>query len=265
MKNVLITFALFLFGQILLWLVSINDNIAATEEVTIETIMISLFMGLYYAGHRWARWIAAVLLGSLALILAIMTFEGFGFGFLAVAFAYAAVVVILFNHKGRTEPLQNAEIDSNASDLKEPIAPPKPPVADGFYVGDEVYRYPLLLTRYQSLFIDAILFLTIMVVTMVMMGDSESRQMVMISLAVIFSFVYEPLLTTYSATLGQRLMGIRVRDVKNPKERINVFQAYARFLVKWFLGWLSFVTINFNPQHRAIHDWAGSSVVIRIR
>jgi hypothetical protein len=32
--------------------------------------------------------------------------------------------------------------------------------------------------------------------------------------------------------------------------------------VKGFLGWLSFITINFNDEHRAIHDFASDSVMI---
>jgi uncharacterized RDD family membrane protein YckC len=87
----------------------------------------------------------------------------------------------------------------------------------------------------------------------------------MLSICLFFPLVYEPLLITYSATLGQYIIGIRVRSSRNPKKRINLLQAYIRIIVKFFLGWISFANINFNPKHRAIHDPAGSSVVIRIR
>lgn len=138
-------------------------------------------------------------------------------------------------------------------------------VVNEFSVGDEVYHFPLLLKRYQSFFIDTILLFFTMVVTMVILDDSPYRQMVMISMGAVFLLCYEPLLTVYSATIGQRIMGIRVRHMENPVLRINIVQAYIRVIVKWFFGWLSFVTINFNPSHRAIHDMAGNSVVIQLK
>jgi hypothetical protein len=75
--------------------------------------------------------------------------------------------------------------------------------------------------------------------------------------------LYEPVLTTFSATIGQRVMGIRVRNAKNPDKHINILQAYLRLIVKYLLGWLSFITIGFDERHRAIHDLAGESVVVR--
>ncbi len=54
-------------------------------------------------------------------------------------------------------------------------------------------------------------------------------------------------------------------DTNFISERITILQSYIRFIVKGLLGWLSFVTIHFNGEHRAIHDFAGSSVMIRQR
>jgi uncharacterized RDD family membrane protein YckC len=123
----------------------------------------------------------------------------------------------------------------------------------------------MLVKRYQSLLIDMVLLFAVMIVVMVLMGESESREVVMISLGVVFVLLYEPLLTVYSATLGQYMMGIRVRNSGNPEKKINIIQAYTRLVVKWLLGWMSFITINFNPAHRAIHDFAGTSVVIVVK
>lgn len=143
---------------------------------------------------------------------------------------------------------------------------PKPVTSeDVFHVGGQKYRYPLLVKRYQSVFIDAFVLFAIMIIVMVLIGESESRQIVMVSLGALFLLAYEPLLSTYYATLGQYIIGIRVRNASNPDKRINIFQAYARIVVKWLLGWVSFVTINFNPAHRAIHDFAGKSVVISVK
>ncbi len=74
--------------------------------------------------------------------------------------------------------------------------------------------------------------------------------------------VYEPLSMTLGSTLGNYLIGIRVRKHKNYNKNINIFQAYIRFAVKLLLGWLSFVTIGMNEEKRAIHDMVSGSVMI---
>lgn len=75
-------------------------------------------------------------------------------------------------------------------------------------------------------------------------------------------FLYEPITNTYICTIGQFLMGFRIRRVTEENKRINFFQALVRLLFKYTLGWLSFVTITFNPQRRAIHDYATGSVAL---
>ena len=87
----------------------------------------------------------------------------------------------------------------------------------------------------------------------------------MFCMGIFFTLVYEPMMTTYGATVGQYVIGIRVRNSRNPSKRMNIFQAYIRIIVKLMLGWLSFVTIHFNAQHRAIQDLAGSSVMIKVK
>lgn len=57
-------------------------------------------------------------------------------------------------------------------------------------------------------------------------------------------------------------MKIRVGRHKNPGEKINLPNAYMRWFTKGLLGWISFVTINFNPEHRAIHDMVSDAVMI---
>lgn len=143
-----------------------------------------------------------------------------------------------------------------------PENPPSQPRA--FVLNETQYQYPLLSKRYKALFIDGMLILAIMVIVMAILDENENGSLIMISLFFILGFGYEPVLTTYSATIGQRLMKIRVRDYRNPSESINLLQAYIRVFVKGFLGWISFLTIHSNHEHRAIHDIAASSVMIDV-
>lgn len=255
---------LFLFTQSLLWVVSKYERIIMDTEIFIETLVVGLFILLHLFGLRWARWIAASLLGLLALVAINTTFEGFGYGFLLVALMYISLILLLFRSFVRSNA-HNA-MGADESDVLD-WNPPQPPEhrSAEFQVGQDVYRYPLLLKRYQSVFIDFFLFCLLLIVVMAIVGESPFRQAVMLCMGIFFTLVYEPFLTTYGATVGQYFIGIRVRDARDPNKRINILQAYIRIVVKLMLGWLSFVTIHFNPQHRAIHDFAGSSVMIRVK
>ena len=263
MKRYLVI-VLFLFTQMLLWVVSRSEHIAMDSDILIETLVVGLFLMFHIIGLRWARWMAAALLGLVAILAINATLEGFGYGFLLVALMYISVILALFRISLRSnDRFPSGGLESQVLDSIPP--PPPEPRAAEFQVGQEVYRYPLLLKRYQSVFIDFLLFCLLLIVAMVILGESPARQAVMLCMGILFTLVYEPFLTAYGATVGQYVIGIRVRDARNPNKRINILQAYVRIIVKLMLGWISFVTIHFNPQHRAIHDLAGSSVMIRLK
>jgi uncharacterized RDD family membrane protein YckC len=69
-------------------------------------------------------------------------------------------------------------------------------------------------------------------------------------------------LTWHSATIGQRIMGIRVKACGNKETNITLWQALLRFMVKLALGWLSYLTIHFNSERRALHDMVAASIMI---
>ncbi len=56
-------------------------------------------------------------------------------------------------------------------------------------------------------------------------------------------------------------MGVRVRRFPS-LERISLLMAYGRIIVKALLGILSFFTLPFSKNRRAIHDMAARSIVI---
>ena len=75
-------------------------------------------------------------------------------------------------------------------------------------------------------------------------------------------FLYEPIMTTFYCTIGQLLMGFRIRKISDESSKINIFQAFLRLIFKYLLGWLSFLTVTFNSKNRAIHDFVSSTVAI---
>lgn len=124
-------------------------------------------------------------------------------------------------------------------------------------------EYPTLLKRYQSLFIDLLFSLFAMFGVVALLDRiGEVPTWVRIVSFILLWGVYEPLCITLGCTIGNYLMGIRVRKANDETKRINILQAYIRFALKFLLGWVSFLTMFSDKQRRAIHDLAAGSVMI---
>ncbi|MGN6494428.1 MAG: RDD family protein [Agriterribacter sp.] len=126
-------------------------------------------------------------------------------------------------------------------------------------------RYPLLSERIQSTFIDTIFIVILMFIFASVLDRFENvPDGVRITLFVLVWIVYDPVCTSLGFTLGNYIKGLRVRQHENVDKKINVFQAALRYLIKIFLGWISFLTINTNKEKRALHDFVAGSVVIKV-
>lgn len=126
------------------------------------------------------------------------------------------------------------------------------------------FEYPSLLQRIQSTVIDWLVILGLMVFFAQIANQIENIPVVVRGIFLGLILLYEPLCITFGCTLGNYLLKIRVRQNENELQKINIFQAVIRYVVKIFLGWISFVTIHANAKKRAIHDIAASSVMIKI-
>ena len=127
--------------------------------------------------------------------------------------------------------------------------------------------YAGLAKRIQSIFIDLFLMLGMMLIAAWILDKINPEQLDKDEWIRAFLFigiwgVYEPVSMTLGYTLGNYLMKIRVRKFENAEKKINLLQAYIRLVIKFFLGWLSFITIGFNKERRAIHDLAAGTIVI---
>ena len=128
-------------------------------------------------------------------------------------------------------------------------------------------NYPSLSKRFQSIFIDllfmiALMFLAGWILDKIDPADEGQDGLIRAILFVSIWGVYEPVAMTLGCTVGNLLTKIRVRQFGSIEKKINIFQAYIRFIIKFFLGWLSFITISFNEQKRAIHDLASGTIVL---
>jgi uncharacterized RDD family membrane protein YckC len=127
----------------------------------------------------------------------------------------------------------------------------------------KVYVLPSIKTRYISMFIDMIIILLISLGVSALfskIGYVADYVRGLVFLVVIF--LYEPILVSIGSTPGQILMNIRVIRFNDPEKKFPFPLALLRFIVKVFLGWLSFLTVTFNVNRRAIHDFLAGSIMI---
>jgi uncharacterized RDD family membrane protein YckC len=123
-------------------------------------------------------------------------------------------------------------------------------------------NYPSIIRRYFSTFLDGIFVVVIFVLSSYILdtGNSTATK-IRVGIILFMFFVYEPIFTTYFCTLGQKITGIRIRKFSTGK-RISLIRAYLRISVKILLGVISFFTIPFTKNKRAIHDFAAGTMVI---
>jgi uncharacterized RDD family membrane protein YckC len=127
----------------------------------------------------------------------------------------------------------------------------------------KVYVLPTIKTRYFSMLID-VLVLVLLALGISMLFDTIGEVPGFVR-GIVFGlvmFCYEPILVTFGSTIGQLFLNIRVRSFKNPDNKVAFLMVVIRFVVKVLLGWLSFITVTFNINRRAIHDFISGSIVI---
>jgi uncharacterized RDD family membrane protein YckC len=126
-------------------------------------------------------------------------------------------------------------------------------------------NYPSLVRRFQSLFIDTLfIILAMVIISAILNYIPDTPDWIRITLFIFLFGCYEPVFIAFTkGTIGNKLMRIQVKQFNKERKRPNILQAYLRFIFKFFLGWISFLTMHFNPQKRAIHDLVANSVMIQ--
>jgi len=126
-----------------------------------------------------------------------------------------------------------------------------------------VYESPTIKTRYFSTLIDLLVILLFSFGVSALFEEiGQVPDYTRGIFLVLVVFLYEPTLVSVGSTFGQFVLNIRVRSFKNPEKKLAFPLVFIRFMIKFFLGWLSFITVTFNINRRAIHDFASGSIVI---
>jgi uncharacterized RDD family membrane protein YckC len=123
---------------------------------------------------------------------------------------------------------------------------------------------PSITRRYLAVFVDGMLVFTAFMILSAVFEGHGGIAAVRVAAIVGFIGLYEPLCTSRLCTVGQSLLGVRVRTLETGK-RISIFQAYVRLVIKVLLGWISFFSILFSRERRGLHDIGCGSIVITSR
>ncbi|MBN2350007.1 MAG: RDD family protein [Bacteroidales bacterium] len=125
------------------------------------------------------------------------------------------------------------------------------------------FELPSIKTRYFSMLIDVIVILVVSLGISTLFEKIGTVPDYIRGLTfLIVVILYEPILVSTWCTIGQLVTNIRVRKFQSPDHRIWFFSAIMRLFIKILLGWISFITITFNDNRRAIHDFVAGSIVI---
>ncbi|NJK96334.1 MAG: RDD family protein [Bacteroidales bacterium] len=157
------------------------------------------------------------------------------------------------------EQIQHSELTDSVAFITSDNEAIKKEITDH----SETYVLPSIKIRYASILIDAIVITLFAFSISSILDKIESvPDFVRGTLFIFLLGLYEPLLLSTGCTIGQLLLNIRVRRFNDPQKKIYFHMALIRFVIKVSLGWLSFITVTFNKNRRAIHDFAGNSVMI---
>jgi uncharacterized RDD family membrane protein YckC len=127
----------------------------------------------------------------------------------------------------------------------------------------DITKYPPILRRYPATFIDAIFILFLYIILAdILQGDKDLDLITRILVGCSLLFLYEPILTSRLCTIGQKIMGIRVRHADSGG-KISILNACIRIVVKLLLGAVSFFSIPVTRKRRGLHDFAAGSVVVK--
>lgn len=129
------------------------------------------------------------------------------------------------------------------------------------------HNTPIIADRIKSALIDSVVLVGLMFTVFYVLSFFGIESGVVKGILFVLVFLYEPIMVSFSQTIGQRFIGIRVVEQKTEENvalrSIGLFRSILRYIVKLILGVLSLVTINFDEQSRAIHDKLVRSIVIR--
>jgi len=129
------------------------------------------------------------------------------------------------------------------------------------------FNKPSLVLRIKTMIIDSIVILILLFIAFKILNTLgvESGKIKGAVLGLIL--LYEPIFVSINKTIGQKIMGLRVRQStgvieKSQVKNINIISSFIRYIAKILLGWISLLTIHSSNYGQAIHDKMGGAIMI---
>jgi len=113
------------------------------------------------------------------------------------------------------------------------------------------FNRPSLLARFKSILVDSVVIMILMIIAATILNTLNIESGLVRGVTLSLILLYEPIMVAIDRTIGQRMMGLRVRKYStfindDSHQNINIFYSLFRFSVKILLGWLSLLTIHSN-------------------
>ena len=124
--------------------------------------------------------------------------------------------------------------------------------------------YANLQNRIKAAVIDSILLIVMMYsITEILKFFNNVPSSLRMYLFILFFFLYEPLMVSILGfTAGHYYFDIKVKKENNHIKNIAFPLAVLRFILKFFLGWVSLLSVTGTVKKQAIHDKVVNSVVL---
>lgn len=125
--------------------------------------------------------------------------------------------------------------------------------------------FATLTDRVKAGFIDIILIFTLIysVSEILLSFKPPHVEYVRIVSYIVIFCCYEPILVSlFGGTIGHSICKIEVKSESDTDKNVAIHLSFLRYIIKLFLGWLSFISILFSGKSKAIHDYAVGSVVV---
>ncbi|MTI29711.1 RDD family protein [Xanthovirga aplysinae] len=231
-----------------------------TPSALIKLVIFIIPISLNFLGYKWAKWLLSIMLILYAVINFLAGFYEESRILYAVGIFNLYFGLIIHFSKDiksiyRLKAVYDSKInqEGNISGLSYPSEESQPP-----------FQYPYLIDRVKAASIDGLLSFLVFAILMLVVKDPVVGRPIALTVFVIFVLLYEPImLTKFGATIGHQTVNIKVVSIKDHDQRISIFNGIIRIVIKAIFGWASFLTINFNSNHRAIHDFMSSSIVLK--
>lgn len=124
--------------------------------------------------------------------------------------------------------------------------------------------YASLNNRIKAAVIDGVLLMVMMYSTAEILKYFDNvPPSLRVFLFILFFFLYEPLMVSILGfTAGHYYFDIKVKRGNNHNKNVIFPLAFLRFILKFFLGWVSLLTVTGTEKKQAIHDKMVNSVVV---